>query len=73
MRTWWITAPERIKLAWRALREWIAGALLRLVDRYLAERGEERTNVPVEFYEIPVLYQEKDFVELAIEEVWNEW
>lgn len=56
MRTWLITAPERLKLAWRALREAIASTLLRQLDRWLAARGEERTAVLLDFDEIPALY-----------------
>ena len=43
-----VTLPDRLKLAWRAARGWFHAAILRWIDRYLAERDEERVPVPLD-------------------------
>jgi hypothetical protein len=60
MRDFLTTLPERVKLAWRALRGWWAALLLGWIDRYLAERHEERVPVPLDFEELPVLFDAAD-------------
>jgi hypothetical protein len=67
MRECLVTLPEHVKiLRWR-LRSRLERAVLRLVDRYLAGRGEERTVVLLDFEEIPVLFDEADFGVLSAE------
>ncbi len=60
MRNLIVTLPDRLNLAWRALRNWWAALILRWIDRYLAERNEERVPVPLDFDELAVLYDEAD-------------
>ena len=56
-----VTTPDRLKTAWRMLQVRVEAALLRLIDRYLARRDEERTPRLLEFDELPILYDEADF------------
>jgi hypothetical protein len=58
MRNLLVTLPDRLKLARRALRAWWDALVLRWIDRYLAERDEERVPVPLDFEELEVLYDE---------------
>jgi hypothetical protein len=58
MRELLLTLPDRLKVAWRALRDWWTALILRWIDRYLAERDEERVPVPLDFEELEVLYDE---------------
>jgi hypothetical protein len=58
MRDLLVTLPDRLKLAWRAARGWWTALVLRGIDRYLAERDEERVPVPLDFEELEVLYDE---------------
>lgn len=58
MRNLIVTLPDRFKLAWRALRCWWAALILRWIDRYLAERDEDRTPIPLDFEELEALYDE---------------
>lgn len=60
MRDFLTTLPDRLKLAWRAARGRWAALVLRWIDRYLAERGEERVFIPLDFEELEVLYDEAD-------------
>lgn len=60
MRNLLLTLPDRLKLAWRALRNQWAALLLGWIDHYLAERDEERTPIPLDFEELEVLYDETD-------------
>jgi hypothetical protein len=53
-----VTLPDRLKLAWRALSRWWHTAILRWIDRCLAERDEERVPIPLDFEELAVLYDE---------------
>ena len=58
MRNMLLTLPDRLKVAWRALRDWWTALVLRWIDRCLAERDEERTPIPLDFEELAVLYDE---------------
>jgi len=58
MRGFLTTLPDRLKLAWRSARGWWAALVLRWIDRYLAERDEERVPIPLDFEELAVLYDE---------------
>lgn len=58
MRNMLLTLPDRLKLAWRAARSAWAALVLRRIDRYLAERDEERAPIPLDFEELEVLYDE---------------
>jgi hypothetical protein len=79
MRNLIVTLPDRLKLAWRALRGWWAALILRWIDRYLAERDEERVPVPLDFEELAVLYDEAHISVLFDEaggwagNPWPEW
>jgi hypothetical protein len=53
-----VTQPDRLRLAWRAVRDWWTAFVLRWIDRYLAERAEERVPIPLDFEELAVLYDE---------------
>lgn len=54
------TLPDWIKLAWYAVCNWWHAAVLAWIDRFLAARHEERAPVPLDFEELPVLYNEAD-------------
>ena len=56
-----VTFPERLQAAHRALTARLEAALLRLIDRFLARRDEERAAKLLNFDELPVLYDETDF------------
>lgn len=56
-----VTLPDRLKLAWHMLLAWLETFELRLIDRRLARRGEERTPKLLAFDEIPALYDLADF------------
>ena len=73
MRNLIVTLPDRLKLAWRALRDWWTALVLRWIDRYLAERDQERVPVPLDFEELEVLYDEHDFQIVAEQEDWLGW
>lgn len=73
MRNLIVTLPDRLELAWRAARGWWTALILRWIDRYLAERSEERTSVPLDFAELPVLYDEHDFQIVAEQEDRPGW
>ena len=49
------TFPERLRAARRALTARLEAALLRLIDRFLARRDEERAAKLLDFDELPVL------------------
>jgi hypothetical protein len=55
-----VTLPDRLKLAWRAMRDWWTAAILRWIDRYLQARDEERAPALLGFEELAVLYDETD-------------
>lgn len=61
MRDLIVTLPDRFKVWWFRLRAWINALALRLVDKYLASREEERTPRPLNFEEIPTLYDFSNF------------
>ena len=56
-----VTFPERLRAARRALTARLEAVLLRLIDRFLARRDEERAAKLLNFDELPVLYDEADF------------
>ena len=61
MRDLIITLPDRLKAWWLGLHTWFDALALRLVDKYLASREEERTSKLLEFDELPVLYDFANF------------
>ena len=61
MRDFAITLPDRFKVWWLSLRAWLDALALRLVDKYLASREEERTPRLLDFDEIPTLYDFANF------------
>lgn len=56
MRDFFVTLPDRIKVLVYALLGRIDAFLLRLVDRFLEKRGEERVSALISFEELPILY-----------------
>ena len=60
-----VTLPDRLKLAWRMLLARLEMAELRLIDRRLVQRGEERQPKLLAFEEIPTLYDETDVFEIT--------
>ena len=56
-----VTLPDRLKLAWRVFLAWLEVIELRLIDRRLTRRSEERQPKLLAFDEIPTLYDETDF------------
>ena len=61
MRDWLITLPDRLKIMGYRLRAWKDAAVLRFIDKYLADRQEERTTVVPDFDDLPVLFDYADF------------
>lgn len=57
MRDLFITLPDRLKLAWRAVRGWWTALILRCIDRYLYAQGQERSYPVLDFEELEVLYE----------------
>jgi hypothetical protein len=55
-----VTLPDRLKLAWRALRSWWHAAILRWIDGYLRRHDQERAYTLLDFEELEVLYDEAD-------------
>jgi hypothetical protein len=55
-----LTLPDRLKVAWRALRRWWHAAVLAWIDRYLHAHGQERAYPVLDFEELEVLYDEAD-------------
>jgi len=55
-----VTLPDRLKLAWRALRRWWHAAVLVWIDRYLQRHDQERVYTVLDFEELEVLYDEAD-------------
>ncbi|MBE2234710.1 MAG: hypothetical protein IAE85_14550 [Anaerolinea sp.] len=53
-----VTLPDRLRLAWRALRSWWHAAILRWIDRYLQRHDQERAYTLLDFEEMDVLYDE---------------
>ncbi len=60
MRNPIVTLPDRLKLAWRALRSWWSALLLGWIDRYLQRHDQERAYRLLDFEELEVLYGEAD-------------
>lgn len=60
MRELLLTLPDRLKVAWRALRRWWHAAVLAWIDRYLQQHDQERAYTLLDFEELPVLYDEAD-------------
>lgn len=60
-----ITTSDRLKVAWRALLARLEALALRLIDRYLARRDEERSPKLLAFDELPVLWDEDDFATIG--------
>lgn len=56
-----VTLPDRLKLAWRVILAWLEATELRLIDKRLARRNEERTPQLLAFDELPVLYDAEKF------------
>ena len=65
MRDWLITLPDRFKVLGYRLRAWKDAAVLRFIDKYLADRHEERTPVLLDFDDLPVLFDYADFTVTA--------
>lgn len=60
LREWWIILPDRLKmLSWR-LSYGLHANILRLIDRYLEKRGEQRV-VVMDFDDIPIMWEQDDF------------
>ena len=60
MRDVFFTLPDRLKVAWRALRDWWHTAVLVWIDRYLQRHDQERVYTVLDFEELEVLYDEAD-------------
>lgn len=73
MRDFVVTLPDRFKVWQFSLRTWLDALALRLVDKYLASREEERTSKLLEFDELPVLYDFADFEVVPDEIGLNYW
>lgn len=56
MRDFIVTVPDRLKVGWYRLSARVNALLLRLVDRFLQKRGEERVSALISFEDLPVLY-----------------
>jgi hypothetical protein len=56
MRDFFVTIPDRIKVFVYALLGRVDAFLLRLVDRFLKKRGEERVSALLSFDQLPILY-----------------
>ena len=61
LRELFITLPDWLKLARFRLIDRLDTFVLRLIDRYLLRRDEERTRLLLPFEELPVLYDEDEF------------
>jgi hypothetical protein len=55
-----VTLPDRLKLAWRGLRNWWHAAILRWIDRYLQRHDQERAYTVLDFEELEIFYDEAD-------------
>ncbi len=60
MREQLFTLSDRIRLAWRALRNWWHAAILRWIDGFLRRHDQERAYTLLDFEELEVLYDEAD-------------
>jgi hypothetical protein len=60
MRELLVTLPDRLKLAWRAVRRRWHAAVLAWIDRYLQRHDQERAYTLLDFEELEVLYGEAD-------------
>jgi hypothetical protein len=79
MRNMLLTLPDRLKVAWRALRSRWHAAILRWIDGYLRRHDQERAYTLLDFEELPVLYDEAD-IPILFDEAggwagnpWPEW
>ncbi len=73
MRDFLTILPDRLGLAWRALRGWWAALLLGWIDRYLRAQGQERVYTLLDFEELEALYDEHDFQVVAEQGDWPGW
>lgn len=73
MRNLIVALPDRLKVAWRAARDWWTALVLRWIDRYLHAQGQERAYPVLDFEELEVLYDEHDFQIVAEQEDWPGW
>jgi hypothetical protein len=79
MRNLLLTLPLRLQLLWLSIRLWWIDLVLRRIDLLLADRGEERVPVPLDFEELAVLYDEAHIPVLFDEaggwagNPWPEW
>ena len=70
VRDWLITLPDRWRLARYAARGYVEAFVLMLIDRYLDRLGQTRVLKPLDYDELPVLY---DNVDLAADvSAWPE-
>jgi hypothetical protein len=67
------TLPDRLRLAWRALRDWWHAAVLAWIDRFLRAQGQERAYTLPDFEELEVLYDEQDFQVVVEQDDWPGW
>jgi len=65
MRDFLTMLPDRVKVARYRFLSWIEKLWLRIIDKYLAERKEERVWQVLDFDDLPVLFDEADFQDVS--------
>lgn len=65
-----ILISEYLKLAKRRFLDWLDRFEVRLIDKRLRSRGEERAVTLVDFDDLPVLYDLEDITTLPF---WGDW
>ena len=68
-----VTLPDRLKLAWRAVRDSWTALELRWINRCLDARDQERAYTVLDFEELEVLYDEDSLPVIAEQEDWPGW